>query len=86
MSLQGNLVGGYRVLEEMEKAGVKPDYQTYSYLINNCKREKDIIKTSVPILTTISVAFQSAVTQSALSIVEMSSASSHCCNLVCTQI
>ncbi|CAA0813936.1 Pentatricopeptide repeat-containing protein -mitochondrial [Striga hermonthica] len=32
------------VLKEMEGADVKPDALTYSYLINNCHSEKDIIK------------------------------------------
>ncbi|GMH05708.1 hypothetical protein Nepgr_007548 [Nepenthes gracilis] len=39
-----NIVGGLRVLNEMEKADVKPDSQTYCYLIGNSECEEDIIK------------------------------------------
>lgn len=36
------------VLKQMEHANVKPDSQTFSYLINNCKNEEDIIKVLKP--------------------------------------
>jgi hypothetical protein len=32
------------VLKQMKLADVKPDSQTFSYLISNCDREEDIIK------------------------------------------
>ncbi|GLT29943.1 hypothetical protein SLA2020_047730 [Shorea laevis] len=35
---------GLRVLKQMELDSVKPDPQTYSYLIGYCDREEDIIK------------------------------------------
>ncbi|KAJ0049187.1 hypothetical protein Pint_16814 [Pistacia integerrima] len=36
--------GALKVLKQMEKADVKPNSQTFSYLIQNCSNEKDIIK------------------------------------------
>lgn len=36
--------GVLRVLKEMEDADVKPDSQTFGYLISNCSCEEDIIK------------------------------------------
>ncbi|KAJ0106174.1 hypothetical protein Patl1_19501 [Pistacia atlantica] len=36
--------GTLKVLKQMEKADVKPNSQTFSYLIQNCSNEKDIIK------------------------------------------
>ncbi|KAK9212546.1 hypothetical protein WN943_001928 [Citrus x changshan-huyou] len=36
--------GALMVLKEMEQANVKPDSQTFSYLIHNCSNEEDIIK------------------------------------------
>ncbi|CAJ1978735.1 unnamed protein product [Sphenostylis stenocarpa] len=39
-----NISGGLRVLKYMQGANVKPDSQTFSYLINNCETEEDIIK------------------------------------------
>ncbi|KAA8526940.1 hypothetical protein F0562_008831 [Nyssa sinensis] len=39
-----NLYGGSMVLKQMEKADVKPDSQTFSYLISNCDCEEDINK------------------------------------------
>jgi len=32
------------VLKKMEDAGVKPDSDTFMYLIGNCNREEDIAK------------------------------------------
>lgn len=34
------------VIKQMELADVKPDSQTFSYLICNCDREEDIVKVS----------------------------------------
>ncbi|KAM1582839.1 hypothetical protein ACFX10_030524 [Malus domestica] len=39
-----NIYGGLRVLQQMKAANVKPDSQTFSYLITNCNSEKDINK------------------------------------------
>nr|GMC47497.1 pentatricopeptide repeat-containing protein At4g04790, mitochondrial-like isoform X1 [Ipomoea batatas] len=39
-----NIRGGLMVLKQMEDAEVKPDSQTFSYLIRNCNCEDDIIK------------------------------------------
>nr|GMC76484.1 pentatricopeptide repeat-containing protein At4g04790, mitochondrial-like [Ipomoea batatas] len=39
-----NIRSGLMVLKQMEHANVKPDSQTFSYLLNNCKSEEDIIK------------------------------------------
>ncbi|KAK7856947.1 pentatricopeptide repeat-containing protein [Quercus suber] len=39
-----NTYGALMVLRKMELADVKPDSQTFSYLISNCDREEDIIK------------------------------------------
>lgn len=44
MFLQKNKNGVLRVLKEMKDADVKPDSQTFSYLISNCACEEDIIK------------------------------------------
>lgn len=41
---QKNIHGGLKVLKEMKHANVKPDSETFSYLIFNCGREEDIIK------------------------------------------
>ncbi|XP_059659603.1 pentatricopeptide repeat-containing protein At4g04790, mitochondrial-like isoform X2 [Cornus florida] len=39
-----NFYGGLMVLKQMETADVKPDAQTFSYLIGNSDREENIIK------------------------------------------
>ncbi|XP_042479017.1 pentatricopeptide repeat-containing protein At4g04790, mitochondrial-like isoform X2 [Macadamia integrifolia] len=39
-----NISGGLMVLKQMERAGVKPDTQTFSFLIGNCESEEDIKK------------------------------------------
>ncbi|KAK7262647.1 hypothetical protein RJT34_30222 [Clitoria ternatea] len=39
-----NISGGLRVLKHMQGADVKPDSQTFFYLISNCETEEDIIK------------------------------------------
>ncbi|XP_043704331.1 pentatricopeptide repeat-containing protein At4g04790, mitochondrial-like [Telopea speciosissima] len=39
-----NISGGLMVLKQMERAGVKPDTQTFSFLIANCESEEDIKK------------------------------------------
>ncbi|XP_019196928.1 PREDICTED: pentatricopeptide repeat-containing protein At4g04790, mitochondrial-like isoform X2 [Ipomoea nil] len=39
-----NIHGGLMVLKQMEDAKVKPDSQTFSYLLRNCNCEDDIIK------------------------------------------
>ncbi|XP_039132079.1 pentatricopeptide repeat-containing protein At4g04790, mitochondrial-like [Dioscorea cayenensis subsp. rotundata] len=39
-----NYYGALMVLKQMEEADVKPDSETFSYLISNCKCENDIIK------------------------------------------
>lgn len=44
ISLQKNVHAGLRVLKEMEDATVKPDSQTFTYLIGNCVHEEDIVK------------------------------------------
>ena len=36
--------GMLKVLEEMKDADVKPDSQTFGYLISTCTSEEDIIK------------------------------------------
>ncbi|CAH9107923.1 unnamed protein product [Cuscuta epithymum] len=41
---QNNFHGGLMVLKQMEDANVKPDSQTFSYLINNCKSEDNLNK------------------------------------------
>lgn len=41
---QKNVRSAQNVLKQMEDAGVKPDAVTYSYLIANSQREKDITK------------------------------------------
>ena len=43
-SFQRNIQGGLKVLKEMKNADVKPDSETFSYLIFNCTCEEDIIK------------------------------------------
>lgn len=43
-TLQKNTYGALMVLRKMELADVKPDSQTFSYLISNCDCEEDIIK------------------------------------------
>lgn len=42
--VQKNYYGALMVLKQMEEADVKPDSETFSYLISNCKCENDIIK------------------------------------------
>lgn len=45
ISLQKNMhAAGLRVLKQMEDADVKPDSQTFTYLIGNCVHEEDIVK------------------------------------------
>lgn len=44
ISLQKNMHAGLRVLKQMEDADVKPDSQTFTYLIGNCVNEEDIVK------------------------------------------
>lgn len=44
LSLQKNIYGGLMVLKQMGDADVKPDSQTFCYLLNNCECEEDIIK------------------------------------------
>jgi len=44
--LQKNISDGVRVLEHMQCADVKPDSQTFSYLISNSETEEDIVKVS----------------------------------------
>lgn len=44
--LQKNFHKGLMVLKEMEARGVKPDSQTFSYILGNCNSEDDIIKAS----------------------------------------
>ncbi|KAJ0984463.1 hypothetical protein J5N97_002819 [Dioscorea zingiberensis] len=39
-----NYNGALMVLKQMEEADVKPDSETFSYLISNCKRQEDIVK------------------------------------------
>ncbi|CBI20513.3 unnamed protein product, partial [Vitis vinifera] len=39
-----NIYGGLMVLKQMGDADVKPDSQTFCYLLNNCECEEDIIK------------------------------------------
>ncbi|CAA7394501.1 unnamed protein product [Spirodela intermedia] len=39
-----NIHGGLKVLKEMKHANVKPDSETFSYLIFNCGCEEDIVK------------------------------------------
>ncbi|WVZ03396.1 hypothetical protein V8G54_024202 [Vigna mungo] len=39
-----NISAGLRVLKHMQGANVNPDSQTFSYLINNCETEEDIMK------------------------------------------
>ncbi|XP_038686770.1 pentatricopeptide repeat-containing protein At4g04790, mitochondrial-like isoform X2 [Tripterygium wilfordii] len=39
-----NIVGGFSVLKQMENADVKPDSQTFSYLISHCDSEERINK------------------------------------------
>ncbi|XP_058072693.1 pentatricopeptide repeat-containing protein At4g04790, mitochondrial-like isoform X2 [Magnolia sinica] len=39
-----NIPGGLMVLRQMELANVKPDSETFSYLIGNCECEEDIVK------------------------------------------
>ncbi|XP_022634392.1 pentatricopeptide repeat-containing protein At4g04790, mitochondrial isoform X2 [Vigna radiata var. radiata] len=39
-----NINAGLRVLKHMQGANVDPDSQTFSYLINNCETEEDIVK------------------------------------------
>ncbi|XP_052734330.1 pentatricopeptide repeat-containing protein At4g04790, mitochondrial isoform X2 [Vigna angularis] len=39
-----NISAGLRVLKHMQGANVDPDSQTFSYLINNCETEEDIMK------------------------------------------
>ncbi|KAJ7948482.1 Pentatricopeptide repeat-containing protein [Quillaja saponaria] len=39
-----NISSGLKVLERMKRADVKPDSQTFSYLISNCENEEDIMK------------------------------------------
>ncbi|KAI4374757.1 hypothetical protein MLD38_012714 [Melastoma candidum] len=39
-----NIKRGLKVVHEMKLAGVYPDSQTYSYLINICSSEQDIVK------------------------------------------
>ncbi|CAL0333812.1 unnamed protein product [Lupinus luteus] len=39
-----NISGGLRVLKLMQSANVKPDSQTFGYLITNCETKEDIIK------------------------------------------
>lgn len=41
-----NINGALLVLKQMELADVKPDSQTFSYLIGNCDTEEDIVKYS----------------------------------------
>ena len=42
--LQKNIHGGLMVLKHMEQADVKPDSQTFSYLIGKCDCEEDIVR------------------------------------------
>ncbi|RDX90013.1 Pentatricopeptide repeat-containing protein, mitochondrial, partial [Mucuna pruriens] len=42
--LEKNINGGLRVLKHMLGANIKPDSQTFFYLISNCEIEEDIIK------------------------------------------
>ncbi|KAE9458187.1 hypothetical protein C3L33_09911, partial [Rhododendron williamsianum] len=44
ISLQKNMHAGLRVLKQMEDADVKPDSQTFTYLIGNCVHEEAIVK------------------------------------------
>lgn len=44
ISLQKNIRGALATLKQMEDAGVKPNYQTFCYLLMNCNREEDINK------------------------------------------
>ena len=44
--MQKNISDGVRVLEHMQCADVKPDSQTFSYLISNSETEEDIVKVS----------------------------------------
>lgn len=44
VSLQKNIGGALWVLKQMEDADVKPDSQTFSYLLGNCSSEDDINK------------------------------------------
>ncbi|XP_031280826.1 pentatricopeptide repeat-containing protein At4g04790, mitochondrial-like [Pistacia vera] len=39
-----DMAGALKVFKQMEKADVKPNCQTFSYLIKNCSNEKDIVK------------------------------------------
>lgn len=39
-----NIKSGLMVLKQMELEDIKPDSQTFSYLINNCDREEDVVK------------------------------------------
>ncbi|KAK8464182.1 hypothetical protein PHAVU_011G140050 [Phaseolus vulgaris] len=39
-----NISGGLRVLKHMQGANVKPDSQTFCYLIHNCETEEDIMQ------------------------------------------
>ena len=41
---QKNIRGALMVLKQMEHEDVKPDSQTFSYLIGNCESEEDITK------------------------------------------
>lgn len=42
--VQKNIAGGFVVLKQMERANVKPNSETFSYLISNCECEEDIVK------------------------------------------
>ena len=44
--LQKNVSDGVRVLEHMQSADVKPDSETFSYLISNSETEEDIVRVS----------------------------------------
>ncbi|XP_031269050.1 pentatricopeptide repeat-containing protein At4g04790, mitochondrial-like [Pistacia vera] len=39
-----DMASALKVFKQMEKANVKPNCQTFSYLIKNCSNEKDIVK------------------------------------------
>lgn len=45
--LQKNNHRALMVLKQMERANLKPDSETYSYLIANCECEEDIVKVSM---------------------------------------
>lgn len=42
--VQKNIAGGFIVLKQMERANVKPNSETFSYVISNCECEEDIVK------------------------------------------